>query len=146
YDWLISRGFSGPKIVGYGESLGGAIATELGLRRAVGGLVLESSFSCTADLGAELFPWLPVRWLNTIKYDTCSKLPRLNVPVLVLHSRADRLIGFHHAEKNFSLAKEPKMFCELSGEHSEPLTDRAKFLEAMGNFLNVVEARASTAK
>ena len=146
YDWLVRRGFAGTKIVAFGESLGGGVATELTLRRAVGGLVLESSFSCTAELGAELFPWLPVRWLNTIKYDTCSKLPRLNVPVLVLHSRADRLIGFHHAEKNFSLAKEPKMFCELSGEHSEPLTDRAKFLEAMGNFLNVVEARASTAK
>jgi uncharacterized protein len=142
YDWLVRRGFSGEKIVAYGESLGGAIATELAIRRPVGGLVLESSFSCTVDLGAELFPWLPVRWLNTIKYDTCAKLPKLKRPVLVLHSRGDQLIGFHHAEKNFSLANEPKLFCELIGGHSEPLANRAKFLEAMNELIELAQASA----
>jgi fermentation-respiration switch protein FrsA (DUF1100 family) len=142
YDWLIGHGFPGSGIIVYGESLGGAIATELALRRPVGGLVIESSFSCTADLGAELFPWLPVRWLNTIKYDTCSKLARLKIPLLVLHSRDDQLIGFHHAEKNFSLANEPKLICELEGDHTEPLTNRFKFDEAMNKFLDLVQAQA----
>jgi uncharacterized protein len=144
YDWLVRQGFSGPNIVVYGESLGGAIATELALRRPLGGLVLESSFSCTADIGAELFPWLPVRWINTIKYDTCSKLPRLKIPILVLHSRDDQLIGFHHAEKNFSLANEPKIFCELTGDHCEPLAHKNKFLEAILKFLELAHARAKT--
>ncbi len=142
YEFLVRRNVTGQNIVAYGESLGGAIATELALRRPLGGLVLESTFSCTADLGAELFPWLPVRWLNTIKYDTCSKLPRLKVPVLVLHSRGDPLISFQHAEKNFSLANEPKFFCELQGAHSEPLTDRRKFLNEMEKFLQLAEARS----
>jgi len=146
YDFLVQRNFAGPNIVAYGESLGGAIATELALRRPVGGLVLESTFSCTADVGAELFPWLPVRWLNTIKYDTCSKLPRLKIPVLVLHSREDRLIRFQHAEKNFSLANEPKMFCELQGAHSEPLTDRRKFLSEVEKFLQLADARSKNDK
>jgi fermentation-respiration switch protein FrsA (DUF1100 family) len=141
YDWLLQRGFAGRKIIAFGESLGGGVAAELALRRPLGGLVLESTFSCTADLGAELFPWLPVRWLNTIKYNTCSKLPRLNIPVLVFHSRGDRLIGFHHGEKNFSLANEPKLFCESIGGHSEPLTDRRKFLETMDRFLDLIQAQ-----
>jgi len=145
HDWLVSRGFPGPQIVAYGESLGGAIATELALRRPLAGLILESTFSCTAEVGAELFPWLPVRWLNTIKYDTCSKLPRLNIPLLVLHSRDDELIGFHHAEKNFSLANEPKIFCEMEGGHTEPLTNRFKFGEAMNRFLDLVQALADKA-
>jgi pimeloyl-ACP methyl ester carboxylesterase len=139
YDWLLRQGFSSPHIVAYGESLGGAVATELALRRPVGGLVLESSFSCTADIGAELFPWLPVRWLNSIKYDTCSKLPRLKIPLLVLHSRDDQLIGFHHAEKNFSRANEPKIFCEITGDHCEPLADRTKFLEAILKLLELLK-------
>src|SRR5204862_5882284 len=118
YDWLVRRGFTGPKIVAFGESLGGGIATELALRRPLGGLVLESSFSCTSELGAELFPWLPVRWLNTIKYDTCGKLRRLKLPLLILHSRGDEMMGFHHGQKNFKIANEPKILWELVGVHS----------------------------
>jgi alpha-beta hydrolase superfamily lysophospholipase len=142
YDWLIRKGFAGPNIIAYGESLGGGIATELALRQTVGGLIIESSFSCTADLGAELFPWLPVRWLNTIKYETCSKLPRVHVPVLILHSRGDRLIGFHHAEKNFKIANEPKILCELEGLHSEPLVNKDKFMRALSRFLALAEAKS----
>jgi len=143
YDWLRRRGFAGGNIIAFGESLGGGIATELALRKPIGGLVLESSFSCIFDLGAEIFPWLPVRWLSTIKYDNRSKLQRLRVPVLVMHSRGDEMIGFHHAEKNYSLANEPKMFCELIGGHNEPLTDRRKFLEGVEGFLQLVEAHQS---
>ena len=140
-DWLLGRGFIGPHIIGFGESLGGGVAAELAVRRPLGGLVLEGSFSSTPDLGAELFPWLPVRWLSRIKYDTCAKLPRLKIPVLVMHSRADELIGFHHAEKNYALANEPKILWERPGAHNEPLTDRRKFLQGMEKFLQLVEAR-----
>jgi len=142
YDWLVRKGFAGPNIIAFGESLGGAVATELALRRPLGGLILESSFSSTLDLGAELFPWLPVRWMSTIKYETCAKLPRLRIPLMVIHSRGDRLIGFHHAEKNFALANEPKILWELIGGHSEPLTDRPGFLEGMESFLRLVSEQA----
>ena len=67
-------------------------------------MVLLSAFSSVPDLGAELFPWLPVRWLGSIQYDTISKLARLNKPVLIVHSREDTLIRFHHAERNFAAA------------------------------------------
>jgi len=144
YDWLIRKGFAGPNIIAYGESLGGGVATELAVRRALGGLIIESSFSCTSDLGAELFPWLPVRWMNTIKYETCSKLPRVHVPVLILHSRGDLLIGFHHAEKNFRIANEPKILCELEGRHSEPLANKGKFMSALKEFLNLAKTKSKS--
>ena len=139
YEWLRRRGFAGANMIAFGESLGGGIATELALRKQVGGLVLESSFSCIFDLAAEIFPWLPVRWLSTIKYDTCAKLPRVKVPVLIMHSRGDKMIGFHHAEKNYALANEPKILCELTGGHNEPLTDGRKFREGMEKFLQLAE-------
>src|SRR5437867_4259452 len=96
--WLRQKGFAGTNVVGFGESLGGGIASELALREPVGGLVLQSTFCSITEFGAELFPWLPVRWIGTIKYDTCAKLPRVKIPVLVMHSRGDGLIAFHHAE------------------------------------------------
>src|ERR1041385_1677675 len=146
YDWLLGRGFQGSNIIAYGESLGGGIATELAVRRPLGGLIFDSTFSCTADVGAELFPWLPVRWLCSIKYETCAKLPRLRIPLLILHSRGDKMIGFHHAEKNYRLANEPKILWELSGGHSEPLTEKTKFFEGMEKFLHVIDARSPAQK
>ncbi len=138
HHWLQRKGFDASRILAYGESLGGGVATELALRQATAGVVLQSTFTSIADIGAELFPWLPVRWLSRIRYDTHRKLPRLHVPVLVMHSREDRLVRFHHAEQNFAVANEPKLFRELRGGHNEPLSDRNQFLEGIRSFLRLV--------
>jgi hypothetical protein len=142
YGWLRRQGFAADSIIAFGESLGGGVAAELALREPVGGLVLESTFTSIPDIGAELFPWLPVRWISSIKYDTRSKLPRLRVPVLVLHSRADSLIRFRHAEQNFAAANEPKTFRELRGNHNDPVYDEPAFADALAGFVrNVKSAR-----
>ncbi|HXU75005.1 MAG TPA: alpha/beta hydrolase, partial [Methylomirabilota bacterium] len=77
----------------------------------------------------------PVRWICSIKYDTCARLPQLRLPVLIMHSRQDELIGFQHAQKNFASANEPKLFWELTGDHNAPLTDRANFLQGIEKLL-----------
>ena len=140
YHWLRQKGFPGANIVAFGESLGGGVAAELAAREPVGGLVLQSTFTSIPDMGAELFPWLPVRWLGTIRYDTRSKLPRLKIPVLVMHSPADELVGFHHGQRNFAAANEPKLFWELRGDHNNPLADTQHFIAGIEKFLTLIEA------
>jgi fermentation-respiration switch protein FrsA (DUF1100 family) len=134
--WLRTRGFAASHVIAYGESLGGGIATELSVREPVGALVLQSTFTSIPDLGAEIFPWLPVRTVSRIKYDTHAKLPRLRVPLLIFHSRADTLIPFHHAENNFSAAREPKQLVELTGDHNDAVGDSEKFAPALEAFLS----------
>jgi uncharacterized protein len=141
YQWLRENGFTPKNIIAFGESLGGGVASELAMREPVGGLVLQSTFTSIPAVGAELFPWLPVRWISSIKYDTLSKLPRLKVPVLVMHSRGDGLVRFHHAEKNFAAANEPKMFWETNGDHNYSLkSDHARVTEGIKRFLLMIEA------
>lgn len=135
YAWLRLRGFAATNIIVYGESLGGGIASELAAGEPCGGLVLEKTFTSLTDLGAELYPFLPVRTLGSIHYDTRSRLPNIRVPVLVMHSRADSLIPFHHAERNFAAANEPKFFSELAGDHNDGIVDQAKFTAAMEQLL-----------
>jgi fermentation-respiration switch protein FrsA (DUF1100 family) len=135
--WLAQKGFAGTNIVAYGESLGGGVATELAVREPLGGLILQSTFTSIPDLGAELFPWLPVRLVGSIKYDNLHKLPRLKIPILILHSRQDRLIAFHHGERNFAAANQPKYFCEINGDHNDALyASRPLFLGAIKDFLH----------
>jgi len=135
YEWLRQKGFAPTNIIAYGESLGGGVAAELAVRRTIGGLILQSTYTSIPELGAELFPWLPVRWISSIKYATRKKLPGLHVPVLVMHSRTDGLIPFHHAEDNFRAANEPKVFWEIEGTHNDPLADHAQFVAGIEKFL-----------
>ncbi len=139
YAWLLQKGFAGTNIIAFGESLGGGVAAELAVREPVGGLVLQSTFTSIPDMGAELFPWLPVRWLAKIRYDTRSKLPRLHVPVLVMHSPADELVRFRHSQANFAAANEPKLFWELRGDHNNPLADPQHFIAGLEKFLRLVK-------
>jgi fermentation-respiration switch protein FrsA (DUF1100 family) len=138
--WLATKGITGKNIIAFGESLGGAIATELALREPLGGLVLQSTFTCMPDLGCEVFRWLPVRAICSVHYNTVGKLPRVKIPVLVIHSRPDALIGYHHAEKNFAAANEPKLFWEVQGGHCDAVAvDRKNLLAGVEKFLPLVE-------
>jgi len=139
--WLRQRGFAGTNIIAYGESLGGGIAAELAVREPLGALVLQSTFTSVTDLGAELFPFLPVRTLGSIRYDTRGKLPQIHVPVLVMHSRGDALIHFHHAEQNFAAANQPKLFCELRGDHNDGLGDHERLREGLEQLFEVLDVR-----
>ncbi|MBM3824772.1 MAG: alpha/beta hydrolase [Verrucomicrobia bacterium] len=134
--WLIDQGYPADHIVILGESLGGGVAAEIAARETVGALILLSTFTSIPDVGAELFPFLPVRTISKIRYDTLSKLDRVRAPVLILHSRDDGLIGFHHAERNFAAAREPKVLGEIQGSHNDAMDeDREGILRLVREFL-----------
>ncbi len=144
YQWLRSRGFAPEHILVWGESLGGGIASHVATTERIGGLVLQSTFTNIPDIGAELFPWLPVKLLSRIKYDTHSRLPAITCPVVVMHSRADTTIRFSHGEKNFAAAREPKAFIELEGDHNDPLlANRSRFVAGAEKLLQFAEDRES---
>jgi uncharacterized protein len=137
--WLKTRGFANTRIIAFGESLGGGVVSELALREKLGGLILQSTFTSIPDMGAEIFPWLPIRWLGSIKYDTLNKLSRVHVPVLIMHSQVDGLIPLAHAKRNFAAANEPKIFWELKGIHNDCLFDRPHFIAGIDRLLETVE-------
>lgn len=144
--WLRTRGFAPAHILVWGESLGGGIASHVAATQGVGGLVLQSSFTSIPDIGAELFPWLPVKLLSRIKYDTHSRLPHLKCPVVVMHSRGDMTIRFHHGERNFAAARDPKAFIELEGDHNDPLlANRAAYVAGAEKIAQLAET-ATTRK
>ncbi len=146
YAWLRTRGFAPEHILVWGESLGGGIASHVAATEPVGGLMLQSTFTSIPDIGAELFPWLPVKLISRIKYDTHSRLPHLKCPVVVMHSRGDTTIRFHHGERNFAAAREPKAFVELEGDHNDPLlANRAAYVSGAEKIVQLAEAAISPA-
>jgi uncharacterized protein len=104
------------RIVAFGRSLGGAVAACLAAEQAVGALILESSFTSVPDLGAELYPWLPVRWLARLQYDTRACVAEVDVPVLIVHSPHDEIIPFHHGEALAAAARAELL--RIRGDHN----------------------------
>lgn len=131
-----TRGIDPARIVLFGRSLGAAVAAELAARVRPGALVLDSAFTSLPELGQELYPWLPVKWLARLRYPTREYLTRVDCPVLVVHSRDDEIIPFHHGERLYAAAREPKHFLAIAGGHNSAyfLTKRA-YADELGMFL-----------
>jgi len=107
------------RIVLFGESLGGAVATKLAADVRPGALILASTFTSIPDVGAEKYPLLPIRLLARISYDTASRLPDVTCPVLVIHSPEDEVVPFAHGRRLFDLARSPKRFLAIDGGHND---------------------------
>jgi fermentation-respiration switch protein FrsA (DUF1100 family) len=107
------------RIVLFGESLGGGVAAQLATENHPGALILASTFSSVPDMGAELYPLLPIRLLARIRYDTLARLAQIACPLLVIHSRNDDIIPFVHGQRLFDAARPPKQFLEIEGGHND---------------------------
>ena len=120
YEYLTQQRQLAPRsIVAYGESLGSAVAADLASTVEVGGLILEEAFTSVGDIGQKMFPFFPVRWLVRNKYDTLRKLPRIKVPLLIIHSRDDEFFDMRHAQRLLAAANQPKRLVELRGGHND---------------------------
>ena len=124
------------RIVVFGESLGGGVAAQLTAENRPGALVLASTFTSVPEMGAELYPLLPVRLLARIRYDSLARLEQISCPLLVIHSRDDDIIPFTHGQRLFAAARQPKQFLEIRGGHNEGFVfARDEWIRQLDNFL-----------
>ncbi len=125
------------KIIVFGRSLGGAVASWLAQRHTPGALILESAFTSLPDIAATVYPYLPVRLLLRSKYNTAEYLGRINCPVLIVHSRNDEIMPFSHGQRLFEMAKEPRKFLEITGTHNEGfITSGKRYEEGLNAFVS----------
>jgi len=136
------RKFAPRDIVVFGESLGGGVATWLALQHPPRALVLASTFTSAPDLGAQVYPWLPVRWLARIEYGNRARIGQIAAPVLIAHSKGDDIVPFSHGQALFDAAREPRQFLELRGGHNDGfIFMREEWVREVGAFLDRAEQR-----
>lgn len=117
YRFLVeAKGLVPDAVVLFGESLGAAIATELALERPAAGLILESPFTSIPDMARAAYPFLPpVGALIRTRYETLAKVPRLRMPVLVLHGERDEIVPLAQGRRVYEAAPQPKRFFGIAG-------------------------------
>jgi len=92
FDWVRnSPSLADARVVVYGRSLGGGVATRLATRRTVAALILESTFTDLRSFASGFFaPGFMVR----DAYDNVSELRRFHGALLVLHGERDHIAPF----------------------------------------------------
>lgn len=137
YRYLVSeKGIEKEKVVVYGKSIGANVAIDLVSKEEAAAIISESGFSSAYDMGKKLFPWLPIKWLISVKYDALTKIKKITIPKLIIHSQDDEIVPIQQGRKLFEAAPEPKEFYEMRGGHNEALFfAREEFSSRIDTFL-----------
>jgi len=133
--WLNSKGIKDNNIILYGESLGTGIVTEVAQYKSFSGIILESPFTSMIDAGKDKYPFLPVKLLLKDKYESNKKMKNINIPILVMHGKADKLVPFHMGKKIFELANKPK-YSYFSEHDNHMMEYNEKLLKVLKDFIN----------
>lgn len=131
YEYLISqKGIASNKIILHGRSLGGAVAVDLASRKAVAGLILESTFT-TAFRVITRYAVLPFD-----KFKSLDKISSVTCPVLIIHGTNDWTIPMYHGERLFEAANEPKsaFWVEGAGHNNLIYKDQERYLSSIADF------------
>ena len=140
---LVAGGTRPEDIFLYGELMGTSVATRLAADTKVGGLVLDAPFTSITDIGARLYPWLPVRVLLTQRYETMRDIGKVRVPLLIVHGEADEVVPIGMGRQVFeaAAAAESRRFVAIPGAGH---TDHADFgsLEIVAAFIESLPKRA----
>jgi pimeloyl-ACP methyl ester carboxylesterase len=82
-----------------GRSLGSGVAIRLAGQRPVSSLVLVTPYDSIQELAARQFPYLPIRWLLTDKFESWRYAPAIRVPTLLLAAANDEVIPRSSTER-----------------------------------------------
>ena len=137
----IERGVAPCRIILYGESIGGAVATRLACELCASGappagLFIRSTSSNLADAARLRYPYLPEKMLPSERYDAVEYIARVTCPLALLHGEQDQTIPFALGRKVFDAAPEesgagvPKQFVALPhSDHNDVIEMDGALLE-----------------
>jgi pimeloyl-ACP methyl ester carboxylesterase len=87
----------------FGRSLGSGVAIQVASQVSPTRLVLITPYDSIVEIGAQMYPWLPVRWLAVDTYESGKFAPTLTVPTTIIAAEHDEQIP--HASTTKLLAR-----------------------------------------
>ena len=133
------------RLVVAGYSLGSGVAVDLAARemtakQPVAGLALFAAYTSMAAMGHQEYPIYPIWLLRLIlrsPFASDAKMPNVSCPVLLVHSRADKLIPYAMSVKLTALCRGPVTRVTVTrAGHAEYFSAReTTVFPALGHFL-----------
>ena len=128
------------EIVLFGRSLGAGVAVEMGVRHRFRGVILESGFTSIREMAESSGSLLPIPIalaLFEARYDSVSKIGRVESPVMILHGDRDDTVPYRMAEKLYGAASDPKTLYPIRGaSHNDTVyVGGEAYLRALEEFI-----------
>lgn len=146
YDFLRTRyHVPAERIILYGHSLGTGVAVQLATSVAAGALVLHAPYTSLPDVGADRFWYLPVRAIASYRFPSLERIPRVKIPLLVLHSPQDRAIPVAMGEQvHLAAGSVDKRLMHVLGGHELAFrVDSGVFFRAFREIVGTVAKAAA---
>ncbi len=121
------------RVLYHGRSLGGGVAADVALTRPPQALILESTFTSVASFTWQFggFPWLCRN-----PYRTDHALPRLAMPLLIMHGTQDRIIPIDHARSLHTLVPRSTLVTFEADHNDLPRpSEQAKYWQTVASFV-----------
>jgi uncharacterized protein len=120
------------EIAAVGRSLGSGVAIHLARERPVSPLVLVTPYDSIEAVGVRRYPYFPVRWLITDKFDSCSVAPAIRAPTLLLVAETDAVVPRAHTDRlRAAFAPGIATAIVVPGTDHQTISHTAQYLEAM---------------
>ena len=141
------RGLRPDQIVLFGRSLGGAVAIELATVTDPMALIVESCFTSATDMGARVYPWLPIRLVARIRYNSLRRVEDIDAPKLFIHSIDDEVVPFGMGKRLYARAQQPKQFLKIRGGHQDGFLVSARlYTDTIAEFLGSAQDAKGSAR
>lgn len=142
--WICEKTGKAPdQIILVGHSLGGGPAVHLANACGCKALILQRTFSSTADVGQLNYPWLPIRYVMRNQYRSSEKIKSCTQPLFQTHPGSDQVIPIELAQKLFEASpSKQKMFTTHEGlGHYDP--PPRSYWRAIKRFVESVDSPTS---
>lgn len=118
-----------------GRSLGSGVAAYVASKRPVDKLVLVTPYDSLAEIGQAHYPWLPVRWLSTQRYESATYLAGYKRPLLVVRADRDEIIPAESTARLIASLPKPPQVVTLSDTGHNGLNDKPEYGRSLSAFL-----------
>lgn len=119
---LLKRGTPETKLVFFGHSLGTGVATQMALEYPkVAGLMLLSPFTSIPAMAQYQYPIFPARYVVWDRFANDEKLPKIYVPLIIVHGTEDETVPFTQGQALFLMGNNPKIFHAVPFGHHNNL-------------------------
>lgn len=127
----------------YGQSLGSAVAVHLASQHQCAGLIVESALTSAREMARRMFRIPLLEYVPKSRFDSLSKISRVQVPVLIIHGTRDDVIPFSMGQRLYQAAREPKSFLAVEGAGHDDvfITGGKPYFDRLRTFLGGVGIR-----
>lgn len=121
-----------PEIAVIGRSLGSGVAIRLATERPVSRVVLVTPYDSIQEIAARQFPYFPVRWLLTDKFESWRDAPAIRIPTLLLQAEHDEVIpGGSTARLHAAFASGVASRVIIRGAGHNTISDSPQYLDSI---------------